>query len=196
MSYKLEYPYTEEEKNNFIVQYNHNQGLRIETVDNLVEEEIATVTTTEYVITNYPTYYALEANEIMGENEEGLSLPIINPNYDAELEQKERERIAKFYLTGADVERGIYQAKGMDFEDIISMVGALQTPSLEGEGAEGGWGDIDIKALKIELKANHFYRGNPYVDAVGTLLGFTSEQLDKFFETNDYTYLLEVKSCD
>ena len=50
--------------------------------------------------------------------------------------------------------------------------------------------NIDVKALKIELKANHFYRGNPYVEAVGALLGFTPEQLDKFFETNDYTCLL------
>ena len=90
----------------------------------------------------------------------------------------EKERIAKLFLTGADVERGIYQAKGMDFDDIVAMVTQLQPEGL------------DIKALKIELKANHFYRGNPYVNAVGALLGFTSEQLDKFFETNDYTVLL------
>lgn len=96
---------------------------------------------------------------------------------EAEQELKERERIARLNLTGADVERGIYQAKGMDFEDILDMVKTLQPEGL------------DIKALKIELKANNFYRGNPYVDAVGALLGFTSEQLDKFFEYNDYTYL-------
>ena len=92
--------------------------------------------------------------------------------------QKERERIAKLFLTGADVERGIYQAKGMDFDDIVAMVTQLQPEGL------------DIKALKIELKANHFYRGNPYVSAIGGLLGFTIGQLDKFFETNDYTTLL------
>ena len=56
-------------------------------------------------------------------------------------------------------------------------------PIAEGEG-------LDLKALKIELKANNFYRGNPYIDAVGTLLGFTKEQLDEFFETNDYTKLM------
>lgn len=100
---------------------------------------------------------------------------------DEELEQQERERIAKLYLTGADVERGIYQAKGMDFDDIVEMVTQLQPEGL------------DIKALKIELKANNFYRGNPYVEAIGTLLGFTEEQLDKFFEFNDYTYLLQEK---
>ncbi len=98
--------------------------------------------------------------------------------YKAKQAQKERERIAKLYLTGADVERGIYQAKGMDFDDIVALVTQLQPDGL------------DIKALKIELKANNFYRGNPYVSAIGGLLGFTIGQLDKFFETNDYTVLL------
>ena len=97
---------------------------------------------------------------------------------EEEIALQERERIAKLYLTGADVERGIYQAKGMDFDDIVALVTQLQPEGL------------DIKALKIELKANHFYRGNPYVSAVGELLGFTIGQLDKFFETNDYTTLL------
>ena len=105
---------------------------------------------------------------------------------DEQKEQEERERIAKLYLTGADVERGIYQAKSMDFEDIIALVAQLQPAGL------------DIKALKIELKANNFYRGNPYVSAIGALLGFTEKQLDKFFEFNDYFYLmnfdLEVKT--
>jgi hypothetical protein len=92
--------------------------------------------------------------------------------------QAERERIAKLFLTGADVERGIYQAKGMDFDDIMAFVMANPPQGL------------DVKALKIELKANNFYRGNPYVSAIGGLLGFTIGQLDKFFETNDYTVLL------
>ena len=104
----------------------------------------------------------------------------LNQNYEEEQAQKERERIAKLFLTGADVERGIYQAKGMDFDDILAFVMA-QPPA-----------GLDVKALRIELKANHFYRGNPYVNAVGALLGFTSEQLDKFFEFNDYTYLLPI----
>ena len=108
--------------------------------------------------------------------EDGLL--VINPNYEVEQAQKERERIGKLFLTGADVERGIYQAKGMDFDDIVAMVTQLQPEGL------------DIKALKIELKANNFYRGNPYVSAIGGLLGFTIGQLDKFFETNDYTVLL------
>ena len=97
---------------------------------------------------------------------------------EEELEYKEKERIGNLKLTGSDVERGIYQAKGMDFDDILAYVTQLQPQ------------ELDIKALKIELKANHFYRGNPYVSAIGQLLGFTEEQLDKFFETNDYTFLM------
>ena len=97
---------------------------------------------------------------------------------EEELSEQEAERIAKLFLTGADVERGIYKAKGMDFDDILAFVTA--------NPPEG----LDIKALKIELKANNFYRGNPYVDAIGTLLGFTKEQLDKFFENGEYSYLL------
>ena len=93
----------------------------------------------------------------------------------------EAERIAMLFLTAADVERGIYKAKGMDFDDILQYLSVYPQEGL------------DIKALKIELKANHFYRGNPYVNAIGALLGFTSEQLDKFFEDGNYEHLLVKK---
>ena len=109
---------------------------------------------------------------------------VLDPEYETKQAQKERERIAQLYLTGADVERGIYQAKGMDFDDIVEMVETMQfaqAPQVEG---------IDIKALKIELKANNFYRGNPYVSAIGALLGFTEEQLNLFFEDGNYEHLL------
>lgn len=155
MSYKLEYPYTEEERANFIVEYNHNQGLTIEETEN--------------AIFALEPFEKLVNGEVIDNTEE----------YEAEKAKQEAERIAMLNLTAADVERGIYKAKNMDFDDIISLV---QTYPQEG---------LDVKALKIELKANNFYRGNPYVNAVGTLLGFSKEQLDKFFEDGDYTHLLE-----
>ena len=130
----LHKPYTEAQRMNFVVEYNHNQGYTIEET----EAEL----------------------QAWGYTEE-------------ELAEQDKERIAKLYLTGADVERGIYQAKGMDFDDILVYISELKP--------EG----VDLKALKIELKSNHFYRGNPYVDIVGELLGFSKTQLDKFFETND-----------
>ena len=70
----------------------------------------------------------------------------------------------------------------MDFEDILEFV--KNKP------------DIDLKALKIELKANNFYRGNPYIDTIGTLLGLTAKQLDEFFETNDYRKLEKTEVTD
>ena len=101
---------------------------------------------------------------------------IINPDYEALQEQIECERINMFSLTAADVERAIYKVKGLDFDDILELV--KDNPS------------VDAKALKIELKANNFYRGNPYVSTIGNLLGFTEEQLDKFFETGNYEELM------
>ena len=102
---------------------------------------------------------------------------------DEQKAQEEAQRVALLNLTGADVERAIYKAKGMDFDDIIAFLEAQPL-------AQDGTAPVDIKALKIELKANNFYRGKPYIDTVGTLLGFTKEQLDEFFETNDYTKLI------
>ena len=102
---------------------------------------------------------------------------------EQEKAQEEEKRIAMLNLTAADVERAIYKAKGLDFDDIITMV---QAQPLSEEGTP----ILDIKALKIELRANNFYRGNPYIDQVGAILGFAKQQLDEFFETNDYTKLL------
>lgn len=93
------------------------------------------------------------------------------PEYIEYLKQKERERLDMLCLTRADVERAIYQVKGLDFTDILNMV--KDNPK------------VDAKALGIEFNANHFYRGNPYVNQIGLILGFTSEKLDKFFETNN-----------
>ena len=168
MSYKLEKPLSIEERADFIVEHNHNNDLNIEETD--------------FAIYALEPWEKLEGDEVIEDKEA----------WEERQAQAERERIAKLYLTGADVERGIYQAKGMDFDDIIALVEHLSETTIDevtGEVIQQGI-DIDVKALKIELKANNFYRGNPYVNAVGALLGFTSKQLDKFFETKDYTVLL------
>ena len=117
MSYKIDKPLSIQERADFIVEYNHNKGLRIEETDLAL--------------------YALEAWELL----EGDSVIDNTEAYEAEQAQKEAERIAKLYLTGADVERGIYQAKGMNFDDILALAENTQKPSLDGEGAEGGWGE-------------------------------------------------------
>jgi hypothetical protein len=99
---------------------------------------------------------------------------ILNPNYEAEQELKERERIAKLKLTKREVFLGLYQAKGVTPDMIKAQI-------------------TDPQAL-IEFEyANDYYRGNPLIDIVGATLGITPEQLDKFFETNDYTCLLPIE---
>lgn len=142
-------------------------------------------------------YYTIQNNSILtAENKDALSkyydnvqvLPVdyevgkyivennnlvINPNYEAEQEQKERERIAKLSLTKREVFLGLYQAKGVTPDIIKAQI-------------------TDPMAL-IEFEyANDYFRGNPLIDAVGAVLGITPQQLDCFFQTKDYTCLLPV----
>lgn len=128
----LQKPYEENERIDFIVQYNHGRGYIIEET----ETEL----------------------QALGYTEE-------------EIAQQERERIAQLKLTKREVFLGLYQAKQVTPDMIKAQI-------------------TDPQAL-IEFEyANDYYRGNPLIDIVGATLGITPEQLDKFFETNDYTYLL------
>lgn len=94
-----------------------------------------------------------------------------------EIEVKERQRLDALTLTPADVERALYKAKGMDFEDLKALiVQALPT--------------VDIKALSIEFRAKDFYRGAMaggmrLFDVVGALLGYTPEDMDYLFENKE-----------
>ena len=81
--------------------------------------------------------------------------------------QKERNYLDALTLTPADVERALYKAKGIDFEDLKEML--KNNP------------EIDLKALGIELRANLFYRGNPYISQVGAFLGYSSDDMDYLF---------------
>lgn len=148
----------------------------------------------EIFIGEYPPQAAIWCNgnglyyiEEIEPDEQGNSRFQIIKNPEPTAEEIAQHK-AQLNLTAADVERAIYKAKGIDFDDIVTIVEQYnQTEPLSETGESTS---IDIKALKIELKANNFYRGNPYIDMVGTLLGLSKEQLDEFFETNDYTKLL------
>ena len=73
--YILEKPYSEENRINFIVKHNHENGLKIAET---------------------PTgIYALEKYEIMGIDENGNYAPIKNPNYEKELELENLQDQAK-----------------------------------------------------------------------------------------------------
>jgi len=93
---------------------------------------------------------------------------------EEELAEKERERISRLSLTRGDVFRGLLQAKGVTKAQLRAGIEAMP------EGLQKEMALIDFD------EALNFFRGNPLVDTVGATLGITSEQLDKFFETNDY----------
>lgn len=159
MSYKLNKPCTDKQRADFIVKYNHQQGLNIKETDTAL--------------------YALEAWEKL----EGDEVVDNTEEYQQEQEQREKERIAKLSLTRGDVFRGILQAKGVTKEQISQMIEAMPATNAE---------EILKKELaKIDFEdALNFYRGVELIDTIGIALGITPEQLDEFFETNDYTKLM------
>lgn len=92
-------------------------------------------------------------------------------------QQKERERLDSLTLTPADVERALYKAKSMDFEDLKALI-AEKIPT------------IDLKALAIEFRAKDFYRGAEaggmrLFDVVGQLLGYSSDDMDYLFKNKE-----------
>ena len=102
---------------------------------------------------------------------------VLDPDYEQKQEQKERERLDALTLTPADVERALYRAKGMDFDDLKALI-AQQIPQ------------VDIKGLSIEFRAKDFYRGAMaggmrLFDVVGALLGYTTQDMDYLFENKE-----------
>ncbi len=102
---------------------------------------------------------------------------IENPNYEADKLAKERQELDLLTLTPADVERALYKAKGMDFDDLKALI-AQNIPN------------IDIKGLSIEFRAKDFFRGATangvrLFDVVGQLLGYNSSDMDYLFLTKE-----------
>lgn len=116
-------------------------------------------------------YTAIEETDIDYQLYEGQYLT------PEEIAVKERERLDALTLTPADVERALYKAKGMDFEDLKALiVQALPT--------------VDIKELAIEFRAKDFYRGAEangmrLFDIVGALLGYTPSDMDYLFKNKE-----------
>lgn len=218
MSYKIE-KYTD--KTEFIVKYNHVQGLPLQDGAELVEgvyteftyallpneimfqEEVeieVDVPDYETKIEEYEepifdeegnvTGYETKTQEVqvyVGSHKEmqtvSINYPIVNPNYEEEQKQKEKERIAMLKLTRGDVFRGLLQAKGITRSYIRDMINQLPDETTEEKFIK------EMASIDFD-EALDFYRGNQLINTIGFQLGITSEQLDRFFETNDYTVLL------
>ena len=99
---------------------------------------------------------------------------------DEEKELEEKERVAMLSLTRGDVFRGLLQARGVTRAMLRGMIESNEKLT-----------EVQKEMALIDFdEALNFYRGNALIDTVGLALGIESEQLDKFFETNDYTTLL------
>lgn len=126
-----------------------------------------------------PSFYQLDKQEYTEDEYvlDGEEYVLKDEAWEEKQAQKERERIAKLKLTKREVFLGLYQAKSVTPEMIKVQI-------------------TDPQAL-IEFEyANDYYRGNPLIDIVGGALGITPEQLDKFFEFNDYTYLIHIEQVN
>lgn len=126
------------------------------TRDEYGSENVKNIEVSEEVYNNaqeYGTnYYTYSNNEI-----------VLNPNYEQEQAQKERERINQLSLTKRDVFLALYKDKGITPEQIKAQ--------------------IENPEALIEFEyASSYYRGNPLIDAIGQTLGYTSEELDYLFE--------------
>ena len=102
-----------------------------------------------------------------------------------EIAVKERQRLDRLTLTPTDVERALYKAKKMDFEDLKTFI-AQEAPSM------------DMKALAIEFRAKDFFRGAEaegmrLFDVVGALLGYTPADMDYLFEHKELPQKEEEK---
>lgn len=101
MGYILQKPLTDEDRANFIVEHNHNNGLTIKETDEVI--------------------YALESNEMLNENGE----IVINPNYEEEEKQKEHERIQELSMTRSDFFDGTIQAWGVGQDELLVLIQTL-----------------------------------------------------------------------
>ena len=156
--------------------YQCNENFDVTPIDKFGELENGYVVITKEQadkITEDKLYYVIIDGEL-----------VVNPNYEQDKYNQERERIARLSLTRGDVFRGLLLAKGIIRSQIRELIENLpeNTPD-----------ELITKELAlIDFdEALNFYRGKEIIDVIGLRLGITSEQLDMFFETNDYTYLLE-----
>lgn len=141
--------------------------------------EVYTAERAEALINLYPDYTPLLLPDDYNSEKYIVvdGLLVLNPNYEEEQARKRRELLDSLTLTPADVERALYKAKGMDFEDLKALI-AQQLPM------------VDIKGLAIEFRAKDFFRGAEangmrLFDVVGQLLGYTPADMDYLFENKE-----------
>ena len=105
MSHKLEKPCTQTQRNDFIVEYNHNLSLEIVETDSAI--------------------YALEKNEILIDD-----IVEIDPDFEQKQAQKERERISKLKVTKRVFALSLQQF-GITYTQLKELIATNEQAQLE-----------------------------------------------------------------
>lgn len=129
-----------------------------------------------------PSLYKLDKQEYTNDEYvlDGEEYVLKDEAWEERQAQKEKERIAMLSLTRGDVFRGLLLARGVTRLQLRGMIEANEQLT-----------EVQKEMALIDFdEALNFYRGNTLIDTVGLALGIEPEQLDCFFETNDYTCLL------
>ena len=176
MSYKLNKPYTDKRKADFIVLHNHQNGKRIEETETAL--------------------YALEPYELL----QGDTVIDNTEAYEAEQAAKEQERILELSMTRSDFFDGMIKAFGLDSDDLLTVITAIlsasQMPAIEQKVAINNYKN----ALNFYRKHPLFtILSNVAIPITSTAtITITSKQWDKFFDEtkkgneNAYKYLTTV----
>lgn len=144
-----------------------DNDLNVSEIDTIGEQE-------GYIIVDKETGEDIQADKGWYKIVDGEIVKKSEKEYEQDQAEKERKRLDALTLTPSDVERALYKAKEMDFEDLKALI-AEKAPQ------------FDMKALAIEFRANNFYRGVEVngmrlIDTVGALLGYTPADMDYLFE--------------
>lgn len=91
---------------------------------------------------------------------------------EEELAQKERERLSRLKLTKREVFLALYNDSGITSDEIKSVI------------------TDPVTLIEFEY-ATEYYRGNPLIDAIGSSLGYSKEELDYLFENKCFPLKVE-----
>ena len=163
-------------KVDFRGQYQCNENLEVSLVENIGDLQDGFILITEEQakkIEEDKLFYIVQNGEL-----------VENPNYEAEQEQKEAERIQELYMTRSDFFDGTIQAWGVGQDELLILIqGLLATLPIE-----------DVKklmAINNFKNALNFYRkhdlfkmlvGMPIKLGDNIQLVIEDEHLDKFFD--------------
>jgi hypothetical protein len=94
---------------------------------------------------------------------------VLNPDWEQQETERERDRINMLSLTKREVFLALYKDKGITPDQLKAQI-------------------TDPEVL-IEFEyANDYYRGNPLIDAIGQSLGYTSQQMDELFINKEFRH--------